>query len=60
MEALAKKRQSFGYAEADPTADIEGSDAGRKAAIPNSHFIPELCSRDVYTERELQRFLQET
>ena len=31
-EALAKATE-LGYAEADPTADIEGLDAGRKAAI---------------------------
>ena len=28
-----KKAQELGYAEADPTADVEGLDAGRKMAI---------------------------
>ena len=28
-----KKAQELGYAEADPTADVEGLDAGRKVAI---------------------------
>jgi homoserine dehydrogenase len=32
QEAL-KKAQELGYAEADPTADVEGIDAGRKTAI---------------------------
>ena len=32
QEALAKATE-LGYAEADPTADIEGYDAGRKVAI---------------------------
>ena len=31
-EALAKATE-LGYAEADPTADVEGLDAGRKVAI---------------------------
>ena len=31
-DALAKATE-LGYAEADPTADVEGYDAGRKMAI---------------------------
>ena len=37
-EALAEA-QSLGYAERDPTADVEGYDAGAKAAIIASHRL---------------------
>ena len=41
-DALALATE-LGYAEADPTADIEGLDAGRKVAILASvAFNPEL------------------
>ena len=33
------KAQELGYAEADPTADVEGLDAGRKVAIKASICI---------------------
>ena len=33
FEAALKEAQSKGYAEADPTADVEGIDAGRKICI---------------------------
>ncbi len=46
--ALAQK---LGYAEADPTADIEGLDAARKVAIMASlAFHTEVTFDDVYTE----------
>ena len=46
--ALATK---LGYAEADPTADIEGLDAGRKVAILASvAFNSRVVFNDVYTE----------
>lgn len=49
-EALAKATE-FGYAEADPTADIEGLDAGRKVAIMASiAFHSRVTFSDVYTE----------
>ena len=34
--AVLKEAQELGYAEADPTADVEGHDAGRKIAILSS------------------------
>lgn len=41
----------LGYAEADPTADIEGLDAGRKIAImASSAFHTRVKFSDVYTE----------
>ncbi len=41
----------LGYAEADPTADIEGLDAGRKVAILASlAFNSKVTFADVYTE----------
>lgn len=41
----------LGYAEADPTADIEGHDAGRKLAILSSiAFHAPVTFDDVYTE----------
>ena len=49
-EALAKATE-LGYAEADPTADVEGLDAGRKVAImATSAFHSQLKFSDVYTE----------
>lgn len=49
-EALAKATE-LGYAEADPTADIEGLDAGRKMAIMASiAFHSRVTFSDVYTE----------
>lgn len=49
-EALAKATE-LGYAEADPTADIEGLDAGRKMAIMGSiGFHSRITFDDVYTE----------
>lgn len=49
-EALEKATE-LGYAEADPTADIEGLDAGRKVAIMASiAFHSRITFSDVYTE----------
>ena len=49
-DALAKATE-LGYAEADPTADIEGYDAGRKLAILASiAFHSRVTFHDVYTE----------
>lgn len=56
-DALALATE-LGYAEADPTADIEGLDAGRKVAIMASiAFIPELHSM-MYIQKELQKLLR--
>lgn len=49
-EALAKASE-LGYAEADPTADIEGLDAGRKVAImASSAFHSRVVFDDVHVE----------
>ena len=49
-EALAKATE-LGYAEADPTSDVEGLDAGRKMAIMGSiAFHSRVTFSDVYTE----------
>ena len=49
-DALALATE-LGYAEADPTADIEGLDAGRKVAIMASiAFHSRVTFEDVYTE----------
>lgn len=49
-EALQEATE-LGYAEADPTADIEGYDAGRKVAIMASiAFHSRVTFQDVYTE----------
>lgn len=46
-----KMAQDLGYAEADPTSDIEGLDAGRKMAImASSAFNTRVTFKDVYTE----------
>ena len=49
-EALAEA-QPLGYAEADPTADVEGFDAAAKAAILASiAFNSRVVAGDVYRE----------
>lgn len=49
-QALAEAT-SLGYAETDPTADVEGYDAGRKIAIMASlAFHSRVTFADVYTE----------
>ena len=43
--------QDLGYAEADPTSDIEGLDAGRKVAIlASAAFNSRVVFENVYTE----------
>lgn len=43
--------QDLGYAEADPTSDIEGMDAGRKVAIlASAAFNSRVVFENVYTE----------
>jgi homoserine dehydrogenase len=50
QEALAEATR-LGYAEADPTADVEGFDAAAKAAILASlAFHTRVSARDVYRE----------
>lgn len=50
QDALTKATE-LGYAEADPTADIEGLDAGRKVAImASAAFHSRVVFGDVYTE----------
>lgn len=51
FDAALAKATELGYAEADPTADIEGLDAGRKMAIMASiAFHSRVVFSDVYTE----------
>lgn len=51
FEAALKEAQSLGYAEADPTADIEGFDAAAKASILASlAFHSRVSGNDVYRE----------
>ena len=46
-----EKAQELGFAEADPTSDVEGLDAGRKVAILASvAFNSRVVFNDVYTE----------
>ena len=56
--ALAKATE-LGYAEADPTADVEGLDAGRKAAILSSiAFHSQSDSLKMFIQKESQRSQQ--
>ncbi|HEX9063931.1 MAG TPA: homoserine dehydrogenase [Streptosporangiaceae bacterium] len=49
--AVLAEAQRLGYAEADPTADVQGHDAAAKAAIlAGLAFHTEVTSADVYTE----------
>ena len=51
FEDALRQAQELGYAEADPTADVEGLDAGRKVAIMASiGFHSRVVFSDVYTE----------
>lgn len=50
-EVAVKQAQDLGYAEADPTADVEGYDAAAKAAILASlAFHQRVALEDVYRE----------
>ncbi|NLD50637.1 MAG: homoserine dehydrogenase, partial [Clostridiaceae bacterium] len=51
FEVALKEAQANGYAEADPTADIEGHDACRKIAILSSIAYNQFVDyRNIYTE----------
>lgn len=51
FEEVLKEAQEKGYAEKDPTADIEGHDAGRKIAILTSLIAGQQVDfEDVYTQ----------
>lgn len=50
-DAVLKEAQAMGYAERDPSADVEGHDACRKIAILTSLISGKLVDfEDVYTE----------
>lgn len=51
FESVLKEAQDLGYAEADPTSDVEGLDAARKVAILSSlAFNTRTTFEDVYVE----------
>ena len=51
FDTVLKEAQQKGYAEADPTADVEGYDACRKIAILSSLAYSEYFEyKDIYTE----------
>ena len=51
FESALKEAQALGYAEADPTADVEGFDAAAKAAIlAGLAFHTDVSDVDVYRE----------
>ena len=51
MIQFSKKPRQKGYAEADPTADVEGYDACRKIAILSSLAYGRFLNyEDIYTE----------
>ncbi|MDR1633589.1 MAG: homoserine dehydrogenase [Bifidobacteriaceae bacterium] len=51
LAAAVRQAQELGYAEADPTADVEGYDAASKAAILASlAFHTRISADDVYRE----------
>ncbi|HHU69238.1 MAG TPA: homoserine dehydrogenase [Thermoanaerobacterales bacterium] len=51
FEDVLRRAQELGYAESDPTADIEGFDAARKLAILSSlAFDSEIHPDDIHTE----------
>jgi len=51
FDTVLKEAQDLGYAEKDPTADVEGHDAGRKIAILSSLAAgSQVNFEDVYTE----------
>ena len=50
-DAVLKEAQTLGYAERDPSADVEGHDACRKIAILSSIISGKLVDfEDIYTE----------
>jgi homoserine dehydrogenase len=51
FDSVLKEAQQMGYAEADPTADVEGYDACRKIAILSSLAYGKFLNyEDIYTE----------
>ena len=51
FEDVLKEAQALGYAERDPSADIQGHDAARKIAILSSLMLGETVDSDkIYTE----------
>ncbi|HZD60394.1 MAG TPA: homoserine dehydrogenase [Anaerolineae bacterium] len=51
LDSALKEAQAHGFAEADPTADVEGHDAGAKIAILASiAFNSRVTANQVYTE----------
>lgn len=51
FDTVLKEAQGMGYAEADPTADVEGYDACRKIAILSSLAYGKFLNyEDIYTE----------
>lgn len=51
FESVLKEAQELGYAEKDPTADVEGYDACRKIAILTSLAYGQMVDyEDIYTE----------
>ena len=51
FDAVLKEAQEKGYAEADPTADVEGYDACRKIAILSSLAYGKFLNyEEIYTE----------
>lgn len=51
FQAVLREAQALGYAEADPTNDVEGYDAARKTAILASiAFNTRISFREVYVE----------
>ena len=51
FDTVLKEAQAKGYAEADPTADVEGADACRKIAILSSLAYGKFLNyEDIYTE----------
>ncbi|MEV0703528.1 homoserine dehydrogenase [Saccharopolyspora sp. NPDC050389] len=51
FEAAVKEAQDLGYAEADPTADVEGHDVQLKVMILANEILgADLCPEDVFRE----------
>ena len=51
FDVVLKEAQELGYAEKDPTADVEGYDACRKIAILTSlAYVKQVIYEEVYTE----------
>lgn len=58
FEAALKDAQAKGYAEKDPTADVEGYDSCRKIAILTSLVCGQQVDLRISIPRESQRFRQ--